>query len=168
MAKASALLVLAFAVVFARSAVASCYDRDASGRPVRFQLRGGEAFDTRTGLTWRRCSAGTSWNDRRGCEGETAYVGLDDAMRIAASLGGGWRVPSGPELESLIDFDCGRPVVDTTVFPDVRPTEEGMAKYWTTNPVGVIDLYYNFDLIDGHADGNTRGMQLAVKFVRAK
>jgi hypothetical protein len=71
-------------------------------------------------------------------------------------------------LESLIDFDCGRPVVDTTVFPDVRPAEEGMAKYWTTNPVGVIDLYYNFDLIDGHADGNTRGMQLAVRFVRPK
>jgi len=168
MAKASALFVLAFAVVLAHTAVASCYDRDASGRQMRFQLRGAEAFDTRTGLTWRRCSAGTSWSDRRGCEGETAYVGLDDAMRITASLGGGWRVPSGPELESLIDFDCGRPVVDPTVFPDVRPAEEGMAKYWTTNPVGVIDLYYNFDLIDGHADGSTRGMQLAVKFVRPK
>ena len=51
MAKASALFVLAFAVVLAHTAVASCYDRDASGRQMRFQLRGAEAFDTRTGLT---------------------------------------------------------------------------------------------------------------------
>jgi hypothetical protein len=146
---------------------AACYDRDAAGRQTRFRLQGGEAFDTRTGLTWQRCSAGSGWSGRDGCEGETAYLGLDEAIRTAESAGGGWRVPSGPELESLIDADCGSPVVDAAVFPDIRPTEEGFAKYWTTNPVGALELYWNFDFVDGHPDGNTRGIRLAVRFVRS-
>jgi uncharacterized protein DUF1566 len=145
--------------------MAGCYDRDASGHQTRFRLLGGEVQDTRSGLTWQRCSLGTKWDGKASCVGQIAFVSLDEAV---ASATDGWRVPSGPELESLVDADCGSPVVDAAVFPDIRPDEEGHAKYWTTNPVGTLDLYWNFDFIDGQADGNSRGFQLAVRLVRAR
>lgn len=118
-----------------------------------------------TGLIWQRCSFGQKWNGKGRCIGEINYVGLDEAI---ASVSGEWRVPSGPELESIVDVSCGSPVVDTSIFPDIRPDEEGHAKYWTTNAVGTLDLHWNFDFIDGHPDGNTRGIQLAVRFVRTR
>jgi len=91
---------------------------------------------------------------------------LDEAIKIAEKLGGKWRVPSGPELESLIDRSCGSPVADLRVFPDIQKDEDGEADYWTTNPVGMADLYYFFDFMTGQADGHTRGFQLAVRLVR--
>jgi hypothetical protein len=41
-------------------AVAACYDR-ADGMQRRFILDGGEAHDTKTSLTWKRCSLGMTW-----------------------------------------------------------------------------------------------------------
>lgn len=161
---ATGLLVLAVALAGSGPGVAGCYGRDANGHQTRFRLRDGEAQDARTGLIWQRCTFGTKW-DGKNCVGQIAYLGLDDAMAAASD---GWRVPSGPELESLVDNACDSPVVDPSVFPDIRPDDEGHAKYWTTNPVGTLDLYWNFDFIDGHPDGNTRGIQLAVRFVRTK
>lgn len=143
---------------------AGCYDDASKEPPPRFRLSGGEALDTRTGLVWQRCSLGLTW-DGAGCAGEVSYLGLDDAL---AAPGKGWRVPTGPELESIVELRCGTPVVDPKVFPDIRPDAEGRAKYWTTNPVGTLDLYWNFDFIDGQPDGNTRGIQLAVRLVRSK
>jgi hypothetical protein len=58
-------------------------------------------------------------------------VGLDEATKKAGALGGKWRVPSGPELEGLIDRSCGSPVVDISVFPDIQKDEDGAADYWT-------------------------------------
>lgn len=141
---------------------AGCYDTGSNGAAPRFRVTAGEALDTRTGLIWQRCSLGTSWKGA-GCAGEIAYVGLDEAI---AAVSDGWRVPSGPELESIVQLGCGSPVVDQSVFPDIRPDVEGRAKYWTTNPVGTLDLYWNFDFVDGQPDGNTRGIRLAVRFVR--
>ena len=93
-------------------------------------------------------------------------VGLDEAIKTAETLSGKWRVPSGPELESIVDRACGSPVVDSSVFPDIQKDEGGEADYWTTNPVGTANLYYFFDFMSGQADGHTRGFQLAVRLVR--
>jgi hypothetical protein len=158
-------LVMAAMLAMPASAVAECYDRDARGHQTRFRIVGGEAHDLRSGLIWQRCSVGTRWDGKNGCAGQIAYLGLDAAIAAAAD---GWRVPSGPELESIVDEDCGSPVVDPSVFPDIGPDEEGHAKYWTTNPVGTLDMYWNFDFVDGHPDGNTKGIQLMVRFVRTK
>lgn len=144
--------------------MAGCYDADASGRQQRFELAGGEARDKASGLIWQRCSVGATWNGNGKCVGQTAYLGLDEAKAAAID---GWRVPSGAELQGIVDVDCGSPVVDPNVFPDIRPDDEGHAKYWTTSPFGALDLYWNFDFIDGLADGNSRGIQLAVRLVRS-
>ena len=147
-------------------ASAGCYD-GGKGVQHRFVLNGGEAFDRKTGLTWQRCSLGKAWDGKGGCAGETNFVSLDDATERAKSAGAAWHVPSGPELESIIDTGCGTPVVDTKVFPDVRADGDGMAEYWTTNAVGTANLFYFFDFMTGVADGHSRGFRLAVRLVKA-
>jgi hypothetical protein len=146
--------------------VTACYDRSGRSAQKRFILKGDEAFDSKTSLTWKRCSLGAQWDGGRDCAGEKAFVSLDQALRLAKAEGDGWHVPSGPELESLIDVSCGSPVVDTSVFPDIGADDEGTAKYWTTNKVGAANLVYYFDFMTGRADGHSRGFQLAVRLVR--
>ena len=144
--------------------VAGCYGRDGAAQQTRFRILGGEVQDTISGLVWKRCSLGTEWAGKDSCVGQITHLGLDEAIALASD---GWRVPSGPELQSLIDVGCGSPVVDQSVFPDIRADDEGHAKYWTTNAMGALDLYWNFDFIDGQADANSRGIQLAVRFVKS-
>ena len=117
-------------------------------------------------MIWKRCSLGTKAERGSRCTGEKAFVNLDHAMLLAKAEGNGWHVPSGPELESLIDVTCGSPVVDTSVFPDIEPDDEGAANYWTTNEVGAANLIYYFDFMTGRADGHSRGFQLAVRLVK--
>jgi hypothetical protein len=162
--------VLALALACSLSigaASADCYG-GANGVQHRFVLNGGEAFDRKTGLTWKRCSLGMVSDGRGGCAGEMNFVSLDDAVERAKSAGADWHVPSGPELESIIDTGCGTPVVDTKVFPDIRADGDGVAEYWTTNPVGMANLFYFFDFMTGAADGHSRGFRLAVRLVKAK
>lgn len=162
----SFLLIVAVSQSLTGAALADCYDRN-GGVQRRFVLKGGEAFDTKTGLTWKRCSVGLQWDGQHGCAGAIAYMGLTEAKQVAAKIDGEWRVPSGPELESIIDPSCGRPVVDPTVFPDIRNDDEGAAEYWTTNPVGAAGLFYVFDFMTGGADGHSDGIDRAVRLVKA-
>jgi hypothetical protein len=159
-------LFLTLILVLLSHPSAACYDRSSPSGQKRFILKGDDAFDSKTGLTWKRCSLGTKAEGGRGCVGEKAFVNFDQALRSAKAEGDGWHVPSGPELESLIDISCGNPVVDVSVFPDIRPDIEGAAEYWTTNEVGVANLIYYFDFMTGRADGHSRGFQLAVRLVK--
>jgi hypothetical protein len=161
----SLLLTSTLFLMPASGSIAACYDRT-DGSQHRFVLNGGEAFDIKTGLTWQRCSVGMSWNGRDGCAGKIVFASLDNAKQLAKAAGEEWRVPSGPELESIIDRSCGSPVVDKAVFPDIRPDADGMAAYWTTNPVGAANLIYFFDFMSGDADGHTSGFELAVRLVK--
>jgi hypothetical protein len=158
-------MVVALTLASCCPGMAGCYDRDATGRQQRFELAGGKARDRVSGLIWQRCSLGTTWDGKNRCVGQTAYLGLNEATAAATD---GWRVPSGAELQGIVDVGCGSPVVDPTVFPDIRPDDEGHAKYWTTSAFGTLDLYWNFDFVDGLADSNSRGIRLAVRLVRTK
>jgi hypothetical protein len=93
----AALLLLAVPV---STAIAGCYGRTGARAQTRFVLRGGEVFDTRTGLIWQRFSLGMTWDGKRGCAGEMTPVSLDEAHAKAQSsahqeCGGNWRAPSG-------------------------------------------------------------------------
>jgi hypothetical protein len=162
----AALLLTLGLVILSHPSASACYDRSGLPAQKRFILKGNEAFDSKTGLTWKRCSLGTKADGTGRCIGEKAFVNLDQALRSAKAEGDGWHVPSGPELESLIDVSCGSPVVDVSVFPDIRPDDDGSAEYWTTNEVGAADLIYYFDFMTGRADGHSRGFQLAVRLVK--
>ena len=166
--KIASMLAALLVVMPVSESMAGCYGRTDVRPQTRFILRGAEAVDTKTGLIWQRCSLGMTWDGKRGCVGEIMPVDLDEAIKRVEKLGGKWRVPSGPELESIIDRSCGSPVVDVSVFPDIQKNEDGEADYWTTNPVGMANLYHFFDFMSGQADGHTRGFQLAVRLVRSE
>ena len=163
--KIALMLAATLSLLAAKEAVAGCIWIN----PVspRFFLRGGEAIDLQTDLIWKRCSLGLTWDaDRHDCVGEIAKVGLDDALQKAKEAGSEWRVPSGPELQSIVVLTCGSPVVDITVFPDIRKDEDGEADYWTTSPVGTTDLFHFFDFMSGRLGRHTRDFQLAIRLVR--
>jgi Protein of unknown function (DUF1566) len=165
-AKAIEFILVLVCALPAEEGLASCYE-SVGAVQHRFQLSEGEAVDRKTGLTWKRCSVGKVWEGRYGCAGETKFVSLDEAKKVAKAEGPAWHVPSGPELESIIDVGCGMPVVDTVVFPDIKADEDGTANYWTTNEVGAANLVYFFDFMTGAADGHSRGFHLAVRLVKA-
>ena len=163
--KVASILAAALSLLAANEAAAGCHWTD-RGLQARFILHGDEAVDAKTGLIWKRCSLGLTWDDRQGCIGEIARVGLDYALQKAKEAGSEWRVPSGPELQSIVDPACGSPVVDLNVFPDIRKDEDGEADYWTTNPVGIANLFYYFDFMSGRVGRHTRDVQLAIRLVR--
>lgn len=161
----SVALVAALALVAASlSTAAEAACRLVEGKP-RFVAEGAVMHDRLTGLDWRRCALGTSW-DGSTCAGERKMVGLDAAEAAAKAEGEGWRVPDVKELYELLDGDCGTPPVDRAAFPDLVTGREDEDVYWTTTPMGLAELWYCVDFALGFADAHSRGISLAVRFVR--
>jgi hypothetical protein len=164
---------LAFLVICTVASVSDAACPPQSKSASRFILKGSEVRDTRTGLTWQRCSVGMTWNDRQGCTGRQTLMGLKEALKAAETAGPGWRVPSINELYSLIDKQCGKPPVDAKVFPDLRSTgkeelnSEEDRIYWTSSELGVAGLTYYVDFTTGDVDAHSKGYSLAARLVRS-
>jgi hypothetical protein len=73
---AASLAAILCGALAGESAVA-CYD-EVAGVQRRFILDGGDAHDTKTSLTWKRCSLGMTW-DGNGCTGEQSFKTLAEA-----------------------------------------------------------------------------------------
>lgn len=101
-----------------------------SASDARFFAAGNEVIDRQTGLTWQRCSLGQQW-DGKHCAGNMALVD----WRTANSAGrDGWRLPTVPELLTLIDHNRKNgglfPAIDILAFPDMRG---GPLEYWSAD-----------------------------------
>jgi hypothetical protein len=100
---------------------------------TRYAFSGDEVADTWTGLTWRRCSAGQSW-DGTTCTGRLAGGDWAAALRYAAAeaarTGLAWRLPNQKELASICDRARNYPAID----PEVFPATPAIAYYWTSTP----------------------------------
>lgn len=95
----------------------------------RYILRGGEAFDRITKLTWQRCTLGRHWEEGRGSVGTALKLNWETAMKQSQK---GWRLPTKDELETLVLAGSPRPTLDTQVFPDTGL--DGVWWYWTSTP----------------------------------
>jgi hypothetical protein len=139
----------------------------------RFVLNNDEAFDTKTGLTWKRCSVGMAWKDHVGCTGQRSFIGLATALKAAKDAGPDWRVPDVKELYSLIEKECGVPPLNVIAFPDFRHVHHDMdadasdTLYWTTSKFTAANLVYYVDLYTGNIDAHSGGFSLAVRLVRS-
>jgi len=103
------------------------------GAATRFTANGDEVIDNRTGLAWRRCSEGQTW-DGAACAGSpTEFYGwhgaLAHAKAQAQSTGMGWRMPNAKEQFSIVDPGLAQPAIDP-IFPDARSDY----CYWTSTP----------------------------------
>ena len=136
----------------------------------------GTITDTKTQLTWKKCSEGQSGDN---CSGEPAKYEWDDAM---AKFGKGeWRLPTKDELKSLVYFSNGKP----TPLPDLKwcsddgkgfqnptinqqafPNTPERGWYWssTVNDESIV-WFVGFDV--GYASWSVRGGVLPVRLVRS-
>ena len=91
--------------------------------PGRYTIPGdGTVHDNQTGLVWQQ-TLGDNPN------GETWSAAASYCSALGLS-GGGWRVPSMKELQTLVDETVGSPSIDTTAFPNAP-----VSVFWTSSPL---------------------------------
>lgn len=103
----SLLCGLVFVLVVAQ-AQASCPSNIIDVTPdSRYEIMadGQEVKDKKTGLIWQRCPVGMTFSNDI-CIGSPSSVTWEGALAYAASVGGGWRLPSNKELFSLMRIGC--------------------------------------------------------------
>lgn len=94
----------------------------------------GTVTDNQTGLMWKKCSEGQTWNSAtNGCDGSAALYTWKAALERAQAVNGGgstgWRVPNIKELNSIVEVQCAEPAINLAVFPN---TPSGA--FWTSSP----------------------------------
>jgi len=109
-------------------------DRAASTPEANFVINNdGTVTELETGLTWMRCAVGQQWEGGR-CLGEGQRFTWRDASRVAQSMKLPfeatvvWRLPTLPELASIVERQCKRPRINLEIFPDT-PAD----RFWTAS-----------------------------------
>jgi hypothetical protein len=106
-----------------------------SGRFI-VSINGSEVKDTKTGLTWRRCNEGASW-DGTACSTVNSTFTHEQAL-IRAQSQAGWRLPNAKELLSITDRSYFSPAINTSIFsfPAGTPATVNnyVEDYWSSTP----------------------------------
>jgi len=88
-----------------------------------FNTTGDEVTDKITGLIWKRCAEGMSWNGAT-CSGTAITLNwegaLAHAIAVSSSSGQTWRLPNIKELNSLVETVCNKPSINQMIFPSVE------------------------------------------------
>lgn len=105
----------------------------------RFQdLGDGTVLDTKTGLTWMRCSVGQSWAGAS-CTGAALKMNWAQALQLANHThfadASNWRLPNIKELASIVEESCSYPSINSAVFPNTSG-----ANFWSSTNGGCIDF----------------------------
>lgn len=134
----------------------------------------GTVIDSRTGLMWKRCSEGQTWNSSTStCGGSATKYTWEQALQQSTAVSSAshtdWRVPNIKELRSLIE-DCRElPAVNRTLFPGLQATA-GSNVFWSSTPAldyrSNQNLSWRVDFDYGSALGVNRGFVYYVRLVR--
>lgn len=134
----------------------------------RFQVKGQEVFDSKTGLTWRICAEGMTYSPTGGlCTGTPFGYSHEGALIQAAEVGLGWRLPNIKELNSIVDRDFGNndnlPTLDPTAFPGAT-----VGLFWASTPVAAFSsLAWVVDFRQGFITASNRNaVEINVNRVR--
>jgi hypothetical protein len=128
-----------------------------------------------TGLIWKRCSEGQTW-DGITCQGSVANYRWEEAFQRADEVNAGsqgwnagqtdWRIPNQKELRSIVERACVMPSINTAQFP---ATPSSM--HWSGSPFTSgwaawgVDFYWGSDVI-GALSGSRSGPE-SIRLVRA-
>ena len=132
-----------------------------------FMTRDHLVVDLRFRVEWLRCTVGKVWNGET-CAGEAVRLNHEQIEiaieQASAQLGEGWRLPTLEELEGLLCEECGRPMIDSDVFPATE-TEP----YWTgeKNGFSAKNYFFSVNFFNGWTFGRfPPSKPLAVRLVR--
>ena len=126
-----------------------------------------------TGLTWKRCAEGQTW-DGTTCTGSAAGYTWQQALDRVDSVNAGtastqnatqtdWRLPNINELKSIADLGCVNPAINTTQFPNTSASV-----FWSGSPIaGNSDFAWVVSFFSGDDAASYRSGTLQVRLVRA-
>ena len=129
----------------------------------------GTVTDTRTGLMWKVCAEGQTWNGS-GCDGTAAEMTWQAALAHAQDAqfpsGGGhsdWRLPNLKELRSLVEECRTSPAINDSIFPQAPSSY-----FWSGSPYARdSDSAWGVGFSSGNANNNNRNTQRSVRLVRS-
>lgn len=138
----------------------------AVAQPYAISADGAEVTDQKTGLIWKRCSEGMSWNGST-CAGTastfTHEAALMQASTQASSTGVAWRLPNVKELSSIANKSLSNPAIDSTAFPDTPASA-----FWSSSPyVGYPANAWYVNFYSGLVNYYVRESTDYVRLVRA-
>ncbi len=124
---------------------------------------GWQVHDSKTNLTWMRCSYGQTLSpDKKRCLGEAKAIGLIPNPNLNLyefwippepyySLG--WQRPDTRVLKTLVDANCRYPAINPVVFPDTPPAVFWGGEFSSHNSHG-HDFYKYINFGDGGCCGS--------------
>ncbi len=141
-------------------------------QPYIFSPDGSEVTDQKTGLIWRRCAEGMSW-DGTSCAGVastfTHEAALQQATTQASRSAIAWRLPNIRELSSIADKNFFNPTIDSMVFP-ATPSKGGpvpRSVFGSSSPnIGDPTLVWSVDFSPGIVSFQPRSTSHYVRLVR--
>jgi len=142
-------------------ALATCGASQSSRTPtLRYVISGATAYDTKTHLTWQRCSQGQTWSVS-GCTGAVRQMSWDETHSWSEN----WRLPTKDELLTLVASECKNPAINEVVFPGMDLKQPW---YWTSTDSNA-SWAWAVDLGDGGTSayaGHLHAYTLSVRLVR--
>lgn len=143
----------------------------ASTPTERFTDHGdGTVTDADSGLMWKVCSEGQSYNvGTGGCDGAVAATPWQGALQQAAAVNAAgfagqsdWRLPNLKELNSIVERQCVDPAINLDVFP-ATPS----SWFWSASPyAGRADYAWYVAFDDGLDGVYYKSGSAAVRLVR--
>ncbi len=123
----------------------------------------GTVTDTQSGLMWKVCSEGQTWQQGT-CTGEAIGAQWANALMTAEASTfasqSGWRIPNLKELRSLVEECRTLPSINDAIFP-ATPN----APYWSSSPRG-LDFAWLVGFNEGGANLDRLSSNLRVRLVR--
>jgi len=116
----------------------------------------GTAIHIKTGLMWKRCLEGQTWDGAASaCTGSASTFTWQNALQQAQTVNNGagfaghndWRMPNIKELASIVELQCTVPAINATVFPGVN------GEFWSSSPE--VSLSQVVQVVDFRGGGDS-------------
>lgn len=115
----------------------------------------GTVLHKSTGLIWKRCAEGDTWNGVTCSYGRSGNLNWPEALAAAqnSTFAGfsDWRLPNLNELSSIVDLECYGPAINVEIFPNTISTD-----FWTSSLDDWNDYAYKVWFYGGGSSVDSR------------